>query len=358
MMNRYLPLLLLVMMFAKDASAQGRVEEKTFLAPSIQHNKGGEDPRRKLIVYLPPGYDEGSRRYPTLYFLHGFAVDAGDMMQWIGFKALMDSAIATGILPPAILVLPSSMTKYFGSFYTNSSLTGNWSDYIGRDVVQYMDRHYRTIPHRDSRGLFGHSMGGHGALKIGMLFADTFSAVYAMSPGALHFSDEFRLGHPAIRQLYRQKNLDSLRTAAPYYDFERFPFFEMLFVSMARTYSPDAGEQLMQARLPVRYVGDSMDVDAGVLKKWEAHFPINMIEAHLPALRSLKALKIDWGRNEAFRHIPATNLQFSKKLESLGVKHFAEEYIGDHVNMLEGFEGRIFTEVLPFFGRYLSVRGQ
>jgi pimeloyl-ACP methyl ester carboxylesterase len=218
-----------------------------------------------------------------------------------------------------------------------------------------MDKTYRTLAHRNHRGLFGHSMGGNGALKLAMLYANTFSAVYAMSPGALHFSDEFRLSHPAFKRVFQQKNLDSLRTAAPYHDFEKFPFFEMLYVSLARTYSPNPAEKKMQADQPIRYVGDEMEVNTVVLKKWEANFPINMIDDHLNALRSLTALKIDWGRNEDFKHIPATNLQFSKKLEAFGIKHFAEEYIGDHGNMLAGWEGRIFTEVFPFFEKYLAV---
>lgn len=334
--------------------AQGKVEEKVFSAPSIQNNKGGEDANRKLTIYLPPGYEKGNQRYPTLYFLHGYAADAADMMQWLELNKLMDSAISSGKMRPMILVLPSSMTNYFGSFYSNSSVTGNWADYIGKDVVDYIDRNYRTLANRSHRGLFGHSMGGNGALKMAMLFADRFSTVYAMSPGALHFSDDFRLSHPAFKRVFQQKSLDSLRTAAPYYDFDKFPFFEMLYVSLARTYSPNAEEKRMKADQPIKYVGDNMEVNTDVLRKWEANFPINMIEDHLPALKSLTALKIDWGRNEEFKHIPATNLQFSKKLEAFGVKHFAEEYIGDHTNMLDGFEGRIFTEVLPFFEKYLS----
>ncbi len=98
-----------------------------------------------------------------------------------------------------------------------------------------------------------------------------------------------------------------------------------------------------------------MLVNADVVKKWEANFPINMIEDHIPALKSLTALKIDWGRNEEFKHIPITTMEVSKKLEALGIKHFAEEYIGDHTNMLDGYEGRIFTEVLPFFESYLKA---
>ncbi len=353
-------LLIAINSFCQDTS---KVETKKFLAPSIQNNKGGEDPNRRLTIYLPPGYEKSKERYPVIYFLHGFAADDEDMMNYIGFKSLMDSAIKASQLRPSILVVPNSMTKYFGSFYTNSAVAGNWADFIGKDVVEYIDKNYRTIANRNSRGLFGHSMGGNGALKMAMLFADKFSAVYAMSPGALHFSDDFRLSHPAFKRVWQQKNLptgqagmDSMRTSVPYYDFEKFPFFEMIYASLARMYSPNINETLLQADQPMKYVDGKMVVNTEVLKKWEDNFPINMIDDHIPALKSLKALKIDWGRNEEFSHIPTTNMEFSKKLEALSIKHFAEEYIGDHTNMIDGFEGRVFTEVFPFFERYLSGR--
>jgi S-formylglutathione hydrolase FrmB len=349
-------ILLLILFHTVQAFAQdtGKVETKNFIAPSLQNNQGGEDPDRRLTIYLPPDYEKSKKQYPVIYFLHGFATDDKDMMEWLGFKNLLDSAMSAGNLRPAILVLPNSMTKYFGSFYTNSSVAGNWADFIGKDVVHYMDKNYRTIPHRDARGLAGHSMGGTGALKMAMLFADQFSAIYAMSPGALHFSDDFSLSNPAFKRVSEQKNMDSLRNAAPYYDFEKFPFYEMLYSSIARMYSPNVNEPLLQADQPIIYVEGKMIVNAAVLKKWEANFPINMIEDHIPELMSLSALKIDWGRNEEFKHIPLTNLEFSKKMEALGIKHFAEEYIGDHVNMLDGFEGRIFTELFPFFNTYLT----
>ena len=114
-------------------------------------------------------------------------------------------------------------------------------------------------------------------------------------------------------------------------------FYIKLMADLARTYSPDeAGKAFISAKLPVRYVGDSMIVNEETKKMWEANFPLNMIESHLPALKSLNALKIDWGRNDEVKHIPITSLQFSKKLEANGVKHFAEEYLGGHVNKQGG----------------------
>jgi hypothetical protein len=75
-------------------------------------------------------------------------------------------------------------------------------------------------------------------------------------------------------------------------------------------------------------------------------------------LRSLHALKLDWGRNDDGKHIPATCLQFSKKLEAHGIPHFAEEYLGGHVDKQGGFDGRLYTEMLPFFDTYLKTEAE
>jgi hypothetical protein len=64
-----------------------------------------------------------------------------------------------------------------------------------------MDKNFRTIADRKSRGLCGHSMGGNGALKLGMLFADTFSAVYALSPAVLNWYGDFTLRSGGFKKI-------------------------------------------------------------------------------------------------------------------------------------------------------------
>ena len=83
-----------------------------------------------------------------------------------------------------------------------------------------------------------------------------------------------------------------------------------------------------------------------------------MVDDHIEDLKKLKALKLDWGRNEGNEHIPPTCLQFSKKLENLGINHYAEEYIGTHVNKLWTDDGRAFNDMLPFFDTYLHFDNQ
>jgi hypothetical protein len=82
------------------------------------------------------------------------------------------------------------------------------------------------------------------------------------------------------------------------------------------------------------------------------NFPFNMVESHQQSLKGLRAIKIDWGRYDGA--ITGSSREFSKKLESMSIAHFGEEYIGGHADKLAGFDGRIFMEMLPFFDAYLT----
>jgi len=332
----------------------GEVISQQFLAVSIQNNKGDEDAMRNVSVYLPPDYHTSQEKYPTIYFLHGFATDDLEIFQWLGLKQLLDKAIETKKIRPVILVVPNSKTKFGGSFYTNSHLIGNWSDFIAKDVVEYIDTNYRTLASRENRGLSGHSMGGNGALKIAMLFPEIFSMVYAMSPAVLDWSKDFTLENPGFKRISESNEKEILEGLVNPREQDGFTaFYAAVIASMARAYATSENANFKEIS-PIYYENNKPKVNESVKKIWENNFPINMIDHHLQALKSLKAIKMDWGRNEDFDHVPHTALAFSKKLEDHKIVHFSEEYLGDHVNKLDGFDGRIYSDMLPFFEFYFG----
>ena len=341
-------LILITTTFSFAQNLKGTIVYAKFLAPSIQGNPAGEDAMRRLTVYLPFGYYQSKQHYPVIYFLHGFNGEDSATMSDLEINNLLDTAIVVKYIKPVILVLPNSYTKYKGSFYTNSALTGNWADFIAKDVVAYVDQYFRTIPNKDSRGIAGASMGGNGALKMGMLFPDVFSAVYATTPATLNWSDGINTSIEAFRIISEAKNdSDVFKTSSA-----------MVMFDLGRTYSPNLNKPPFYADMPAYYIGDSLIIDTSTVNKWTENFATNMIDTHLSALKSLKAIKLDWGRNDAGRHVPVTCLQFSKKLEWYGINHFAEEYLGDHAEHLEGTDGRIYTEILPFFDTYLNFKNK
>jgi hypothetical protein len=94
-------------------------------------------------------------------------------------------------------------------------------------------------------------------------------------------------------------------------------------------------------------------VNEDVLEKWYRNMPLHMIDDHLDNLKKLKAIKFDWGRNSGDRFVIQCNM-FSQRLENVGVKHFAEEYIGTHGNNIYTEDGRVPNQMLPFFDSYLE----
>ncbi|MBI5029213.1 MAG: prolyl oligopeptidase family serine peptidase [Chloroflexi bacterium] len=149
---------------------------------------------RRILIYLPPGYDQqAKRRYPVLYLLHGYGgfdlPTTTQLEQW-GLKDLSESMMLSGQMPPAIIVqpdgfMPSPQVGVWASYWFNHSPNSDnlkWGDYVWKDVVNFVDTNYRTIPDRDHRIIAGFSLGGTGALSIALLHPDLFKVVGAHSP--------------------------------------------------------------------------------------------------------------------------------------------------------------------------------
>ena len=136
-------------------------------------------------MFLPPSYSkEKRRRYPVVFALHGYSIGAEQWTKEIHVPQTIEAAFALGA-KEMIVVVPDSKTLHNGSMYSSSETVGDFENFIARDVVAYVDQHYRTIPNRMSRGLVGHSMGGYGATRIGMKHSDVFGSLYIMSPCCL-----------------------------------------------------------------------------------------------------------------------------------------------------------------------------
>src|SRR5438552_8326339 len=161
------------------------VERVKIHGAALEGNLEGDAVDRDAIVFLPPTYAiQKTRRYPVVYALHGYSIGAEQWSKEIHVPQTIEGAIALGA-QEMIVVLPDSKTAHNGSMYSSSVTTGDFEHYVARDVVAYIDAHYRTIPNRISRGLVGHSMGGYGASRIGMKHPDVFGSLYIMSPCCL-----------------------------------------------------------------------------------------------------------------------------------------------------------------------------
>jgi enterochelin esterase family protein len=144
----------------------GRLVVEEVESRALHGNPLGDPHVRQIPVYLPPGYDSSNASYPVIYWLHGFTgigLSAINATAWVpSLPECMDQAAAQGA-PPAILVMADGFTKFGGSQYLNSAATGRYEDFTTSELVEYIDRRYRTLRAPAHRGVDGKSSGGYAA---------------------------------------------------------------------------------------------------------------------------------------------------------------------------------------------------
>ncbi len=155
--------------------------------PTLTENLIGEDGSKVIRVYLPPSYDFTEKRYPVIYVLHGFNGDSESLTRKM--KSAMDRMILSEETQEAIAVFVDGSNRFGGSQYLSSPTIGDYETYIRRDLVNFIDKQYRTIPHRDSRGITGFSMGAYGSMHLSLKYPEVFGVVVAQA-GTYNFEDD------------------------------------------------------------------------------------------------------------------------------------------------------------------------
>jgi S-formylglutathione hydrolase FrmB len=335
--------------FASSALAQrGRVVVDTVRAESLR-NRIGDPARARVRVYLPPSYGEsGTRRYPVIYLLHGAGNTdrswMGDRSGFAGVPAIMDSLIRARAVQDMIVVMPNATNRLGASWYLNSSTTGRWEDFISGDLVRWTDARFRTIVRPEGRGIAGASMGGFGALMIAMRHGDAFSAAYAASPCCTD-----RL---TIFDVTRDRGAwNAVAAVASYDDLRKATSRTRLLLSLAAAFIPDSTTPPLYFAFPFERRGDRWVANSSVLAQWDANVPIRILPAHAAALRRLRALQLDHGRNDATVSIREA-LALDSALTRAQVPHGFELYDGGHFDRPTE---RLATKIFPFFSKAFGL---
>jgi S-formylglutathione hydrolase FrmB len=331
-------------LFAQPAA--GKLEQIRVHGAALDGNLSGDDATRDVFVYLPPSYArEPNRRYPVVYFLHGYTATAQAYVKFVDLPPAADAAIAAGGRE-MIIVLPDAFTKWSGSMYSNSVTTGDWESYVAHDLVAYVDSHYRTIATRESRGLSGHSMGGYGTWRIGMKRPDVFGALYAMSSCCL-LIDPARGGDPVTRPPAASGQTSGAPPPPASQQQQRGPAagFANALSAQAAAWAPNPDNPPDYFDLPTK----NGEIDPLVAGKWLANSPLLLVDQYVPSLKRYRAIALDVGNRDP---LGADNVKLDAELTRLRIQHGYELYDGDHTNRVKE---RFAAKVLPFFSQHLDA---
>jgi enterochelin esterase-like enzyme len=323
-------------------------------APSLRDNQLGEKDQRAIGVYLPPSYFTSDTRYSVVYYLPGFTDSS---MLGFSLPGDADKLVRSGAIREMIIVVANGANQLGGSFYVNSPVTGRWEDFIVNDVVSYVDNHYRTVAQASARAISGHSMGGFGALTIGMRHPDVFSVVYSLSPGlfdpnGLAESQMFELDGYIKRFIAYQQRIEALPVEQARRAMLHSPDDFTLAYGLA--FAPNPAKHPPYLDYPYTQANGKLVQDAAIWKKWDAGFGgiQDKIQQYKANMLQLNGLVVDYGRQDEYVWIPKGCEYFGAQLSAAGIPHELRSFDGGHETQLSV---RIGKYMLPFVSERLAA---
>lgn len=127
-------------------------------------------------VVIRPSHYKKLKELPVVYLLHGYS---GNYAQWLKTAPQLKEAVDAA---KVIIVCPDGG---FSSWYFDSPIdsTIRYETFVSKELVSYIDSHYKTATSRNFRAISGFSMGGHGALWLAIRHPSVFGLAGSTSGG-------------------------------------------------------------------------------------------------------------------------------------------------------------------------------
>jgi len=333
-----------------EGELAGRIDQRTIHGAALVGNPLADPVDRPLWVYVPPGYDDDpDRRYPSVYVIQGYT---GHVAMWsnrtayrLPFPEAADGVFARGEAPACIVVYVDAWTAYGGSQFVDSPGTGRYHTYLCEDVVPFVDANYRTLPEAAHRGIQGKSSGGFGAMITPMLRPDLFGGLATHAGDALYeycYIPEFGKAVRALRDYDGsiEKWWEEFRGRVAFTK----PVDETLLMTLGVAACFSAAED-GTPELP--FDPHTGRLREAVWERWLAWDPVRMVPGHADALRGLRAIWIDGGKDDEW-YLDLGAQAFRDALADIGVTDVQFE-------LFEGTHGRIDYRY-PLSLSYLAER--
>jgi len=132
----------------------------------------------RFSILLPSDYYKNTDKYSTVYLLHGLGDNESSWIEYGEIDQIAKQLWAENEIIPMIFVMPQGFNSYYSNTYDSTFM---YRDMFTKELVPYIDGHYRTLSNRNHRALLGYSMGGFGAMSLALKNPELFSISVPMS---------------------------------------------------------------------------------------------------------------------------------------------------------------------------------
>jgi len=176
------------------AQAEARLEVIEFPSQVLRNNPLRDPVTRRVAIFVPDQFTNHAA-LPVVYYLPGYGSASDqfikDATAWTRFTQKLAEQVT-----PVLFVVVDGRNRWGGSQYLNSPAQGNYADYVCDEIVSVVEARYFITTNPPQRIIAGHSSGGFGALRLGMLRPKLFAGVVALSPDS-----DFPLSHLPLVQV-------------------------------------------------------------------------------------------------------------------------------------------------------------
>jgi enterochelin esterase-like enzyme len=130
-------------------------------------------------VYLPPCYASSHRRFPYVILTHGSDQDQTEWTALLHADAILEQGLATGKLPPMILVMPGGGNLANTRVFTPGK---SYESVILDEIRPAVEKRFCTLGTRAGRAIGGISRGGFWAFLVAFRHPALFAAIGGHSP--------------------------------------------------------------------------------------------------------------------------------------------------------------------------------
>lgn len=172
---------------AEELAAADKSMELVDSVSRVLTTFSGRETHQRAYVVLPPAYHEdGHKRYPTVYWTHGFSGTASYAKR-IG--VMLYNRMASGKMPPMIWVMLDESLPTGTHEFADSVNNGPWGTALTTEFLPYLESKYRMDARSAGRFLQGHSSGGWATLQLQVNYPQIFGGTWSTSPDPSDFHD-------------------------------------------------------------------------------------------------------------------------------------------------------------------------
>src|SRR3989337_1993718 len=328
---------------SENEQNHGTVVTERFVSEVLRETRTGLDSNRNIKVYLPPSYLRSDRSYPVVYYCHSIFQSPEQVLADGNLIKLLERGFANGIVKEFIFVVGDYTSPTTGSIYENAPSTGRWLDYTVQELVPFIDSKFRTLRQAESRALTGEMMGGRGALVLAICHSEIFSSVYAMNPVGTGTGLLPIQAYPNWQKILHAKSLADL------------DHISQIFITMSQAFLPNPNRPPFYCDFLMELKDGQPTYNAENARKQIAGFSLShKLDEYAANLGKLHGIAFDWSRYDPIQDHVYASEALTRKLETFGIEHEAEEYRGVYWTENWKEHGRFYARVLPFFARHLE----